>query len=61
MRDGEGNKLSPEEQQRVRSIQGDLGKDATTKVSINPDPEDTGDADKPQVKPGDKPAAGVGE
>lgn len=62
MRDGEGNKLSPEEQQRVRSIQGDPVKDATTKVSINPDPEkDTGEADKPKVKPDDKPAAGVGE
>lgn len=62
MRDGEGNKLSPEEQQRVKSIQGAPGKQATTKVSINPDPEkDTGDADKPEVKPGDKPAAGLGE
>jgi len=62
MRDGEGNKLSPEEQQRVKSIQGNPGKQATTMVSINPDPEkDTGDADKPAVKPVDKPAAGVGE
>jgi len=62
MRDGEGNKLSPEEQQRVKSIQGDPGKEATTKVSIVADPEkDTGEADKPQVKPDDKPAAGVGE
>ena len=62
MRDGEGNKLSPEEQQRVKSIQGDPGKEATTKVSIDPGPEkDTGDADKPVVKPEDKPAAGEGE
>jgi hypothetical protein len=62
MRDGEGNKLSPEEQQRVKSIQGDPGKDATTKVSINPGPEkETGEADKPKVKPDDKLAAGVGE
>lgn len=62
MRDGEGNKLSPEEEQRVRSIQGDPGKQSTMKVSINPDPErDTGEADKPKVKPGDKPAAGAGE
>lgn len=62
MRDGQGNKLRPQEQQRVRSIQGDPDKDATTKVSINPDPQkDTGDSDKPKVKPGDKPAAGVGE
>ncbi|MEZ2405753.1 hypothetical protein AB6806_02905 [Bosea sp. RCC_152_1] len=62
MQDGQGNKLSPEEQQRVKSIQGDPGTEATTKVSINPDPEkDTGDADKPRVKPDDKPAAGAGE
>lgn len=62
MRDGEGNKLSPEEEQRVRSIQGDPGKQSTMKVSINPDPErDTGEADKPKVKPGEKPAAGAGE
>lgn len=62
MRDGEGNKLSPEEQQRVRSIQGDPGRQATTRISIDPDREkDTGDADKPTVKPDDKPAAGVGE
>lgn len=62
MRDGEGNKLSPEEQQRVKSIQGDPGKQATKMVSINPDPEkDTGDTDKPAVKPVDKPGAGVGE
>ena len=62
MRDGEGNKLSPEEQERVKSIQGDPGRSATTKVSINPDPEkDTGDADKPKDKPGDKPASGAGE
>lgn len=60
MRDGDGNKLSPEEQQRVKSIQGDPGKDATTKVSIDPE-KDTGDADKPRVKPDDKPAAGIGE
>ncbi|MCO5091251.1 hypothetical protein [Bosea sp. (in: a-proteobacteria)] len=62
MRDGEGNKLSPEEQQRVKSIQGDPGPQATTKVSIDPGSEkDTGEADKPSVKPDDKPAAGVGE
>ncbi|MCU4182508.1 hypothetical protein [Bosea sp. BH3] len=62
MRDGQGNKLSPEEQQRVKSIQGDPGEQSTTSVSINPEPErDTGDADKPSVKPDEKPAAGVGE
>lgn len=62
MRDGEGNKLSHEEQERVKSVQGDPGKDSTTKVSINADPEkDTGDADKPEVEPGEKPASGIGE
>jgi hypothetical protein len=62
MRDGEGNKLSPEEQQRVKSIQGEPGNDSTTKVSVDPNPEkDTGDADKPCVNPDDKPAAGIGE
>ena len=62
MRDGEGNKLNPEEQQRVKSIQGDPGEEATRKISINPDSEkDTGDADKPKVKPGDKPSAGATE
>ncbi len=47
MRDGQGNKLSPEEQQRVRSIQGDPGKDATTKVSIDPE----GKAKTPTIRP----------
>ena len=62
MRDGEGNKLSPEEQQHVKSIQGDPEERATMKISIDPDPrKDTGDADKPKVKLDDKPAAGVGE
>lgn len=62
MRDGEGNRLSPEEHERVRSIQGDPGSRATTKVSIDPAAErDTGDADKPQVKPDGNPKAGAGE
>ncbi len=60
MRDGQGNKLSPEEQQRVRSIQGDPGKDATTKVSIDPERKSE-DTHNPPEKPGDKPAAGPGE
>lgn len=54
------NKLSPEEQQRVRSIQGDPGKDATTKVSIDPERESE-DIPNPPEEPGDKPAARPGE
>lgn len=63
MRDGSGNKLSPEEAQKVKSIQGTPDKDATTKVSIDPNAaeKDTGEADKPKVPPQDKPAAGVGD
>jgi hypothetical protein len=61
MRDGEGNRLSPEEEQRVKSIQGDPGKQATTTISINPDPKKDKGADRPKARPGGKPAAGVGE
>jgi hypothetical protein len=62
MRDGEGRKLSAEEQQRVKSIQGAPDKDSLKKVSISPNADrDTGQADKPDVKSQDKPAAGPGE
>ena len=62
MRDGSGNKLSPEEEQKVRSIQGAPDQKSVSGISIDPNADkDTGEADKPQVKPGDKPAAGVGE
>ena len=62
MRDGHGNKLSPEEQGRAKSIQGAPDKDSLNKVSIDPHPDkDTGEADKPDVKSEDKPAAGPGE
>lgn len=62
MRDGEGRQLSTEEEQRVKSIQGAPDKDSLKKVSINPDAQqDTGEADKPDVKPADKPASGPGE
>ncbi len=62
MRDGEGNKLSSEEQRRTKSIQGAPDKDSLKKVSINPHADqDTGEADKPDVKLPDKPAAGVGQ
>jgi hypothetical protein len=62
MRDGHGNKLSPEEQGRAKSIQGAPDKDSLNKVSIDPHPDkDTGEAHKPDVKSEDKPAAGPGE
>jgi len=62
MRDGEGRKLSVEEQQRVKSIQGAPDKQSLKKVSIDPNPaKDTGEADKPHVKPVEKPASGPGE
>lgn len=62
MRDGEGRKLSNEEQERVKSIQGVPDKDSLKKVSIDPNADrDTGEADKPNVLPEEKPAAGPGE
>jgi hypothetical protein len=62
MRDGQGNKLSPEEQQKVRSIQGAPDKDSVSGVSIDPNGgKDTGGADKPVVPPSEKPAVGPGE
>lgn len=62
MRDGEGRKLSNEEQERVKSIQGVPDKDSLKKVSIDPNADrDTGEADKPSVLPEEKPAAGPGE
>lgn len=39
MRDGRGNKLSPEEERKVRSIQGAPDKDSLKKVSIKPEPD----------------------
>lgn len=57
MRDGEGRKLSTDEQERVKSIQGAPDKDSLKKVSINPNVhDDTGEADKPSVRPEDTPA-----
>ncbi|MBA4221154.1 MAG: hypothetical protein C0458_10540 [Methylobacterium sp.] len=62
MRDGSGNKLSPEEAQKVKSIQGTPDKESVSDISIDPNADkDTGEADKPKVPPQDKPAAGVGE
>lgn len=52
MRDGSGNKLSPEEQQKVKNIQGVPDNDSLNKVSISPEADkDTGEADKPPVPP----------
>lgn len=62
MRDGSGNKMSPEEQQKVKSVQGAPDKESLNKVSINPGSDrDTGSADKPNPNPDNRPAAGVGE
>ena len=62
MRDGSGNKMSPEEQQKVKSVQGAPDKESLNKVSITPGADrDTGSADKPNPKPTDTPASGVGE
>ena len=36
MRDGQGNKLSPEEQQKVRSIQGAPDEKSVSGISIDP-------------------------
>jgi hypothetical protein len=61
MRDGRGNQLSPEEQKKVKSIQGAPDGQSLKKVSINPDADkDTGSADKPEARPVDKTAPGAG-
>jgi hypothetical protein len=50
MRDGSGNKMSPEEQEKVKSIQGAPDKDALRKTSVTPGTErDSGEADKPRM------------
>lgn len=55
MRDGRGNRLSPEEERKVKSIQGAPGKDSLKKVSINPvTDKDTGSAEKPDANPDEK-------
>jgi hypothetical protein len=60
MRDGQGNKLSPEEQQKIRSIQGAPGRDSVSGISIDPNAgKDT--SKEPLAKPVEKPAAGPGE
>lgn len=52
MRDGSGNKLSPEEQQKVKSIQGAPKDDSMRMVSVDPRAQsDTGEADKPPISP----------
>jgi hypothetical protein len=57
MRDGSGNKMSPEEQQKVKSIQGAPDPESLNTISINPGNErDTGESDKssrpPKLPPG---------
>lgn len=62
MRDGQGNKLSPEEERKVKSIQGAPDNGSVSGISIDPNADkDTGEADKPKVPPQDKPASGVGD
>lgn len=62
MRDGNGNKLSPEEEQKVKSIQGAPDKDSVSGISIRPDAgKDRDTTDKPQARPGEKPAPGAGQ
>jgi len=58
MRDGQGAKLSPDQQQKVKNIQGAPDEKSVNRVSISPDSEkDTGDADKPAGQP--TPAPGL--
>jgi len=55
MRDGNANKLSPEEVRKVKSIQGASGKDSVSGISIKPDAgKDRSTTDKPQARPGRK-------
>lgn len=61
MRDGRGNKLSPEEQQKVKSIQGAPDKESLHKVLINPESAETGSADRPDAKRGKEAAIGAAE
>lgn len=61
MRDGSGNRMSPEEQERVKSISGAPKEGSLRAVSVDPgarqDSRDTGDADKPAAAT--KPAPGL--
>lgn len=62
MRDGQGNKLSQEEEQDVRSIQGAPDRDSVIRISIDPKGgKVTGYTDKPKVKPSEKPTTGPGK
>lgn len=62
MRDGSGNKLSPEEEQKVKSIQGAPDKESVSGISIKPNAaKDAGATNEPPAKPLEKPAAGAGE
>lgn len=61
MRDGEGNKLSPEEEQKVKSIQRTPDRDSLDKVSINPAPAKDRPRQGQGEKTADKPATDAGE
>jgi len=56
MRDGSGNKLSLEEEKKVRSIQVTPDPDANTKVSIEPEVDDKSQAQQEPERPGTIPA-----
>lgn len=60
MRDGNGNRLSEEEQQKVRSIQGAPDEKSVSGISIDPNPDKPGEAAKPGQK-AQKPAIGGAE
>lgn len=62
MRDGNGNKLSPEEVQKVKSIQGAPGKDSASGISIQPDAgKERSTTDTSQARPGEKPPQVAGQ
>jgi hypothetical protein len=52
MRDGSGKRMSPEEQERVKSISGAPKEESLREVSVDPGSRhDTGEADKPAASP----------
>lgn len=61
MRDGEGNKLSLEEEQKVRSIQGTPDKSSLDKVSIDPNRTKLASSGEHDEMAPSKPATGAGE
>ena len=61
MRDGEGNKLSPEEQQKVQSIQGTPDRASLSKISIDPHRPKAEPPQEQGGKSADKPDPGAGD